>query len=321
VHPEMTAIVVNWNAGPHLARSVTSLLAAGREDLSLEILVVDNASTDGSLVALEEVDGPVRVIQTGDNLGYGTAANRGLQEARGTYAAVLNPDLVMAPGALRTMVDFLSENGRRGLVGPRLLDGEGKVRATCGKRPRLSDAICRKFLLHLVFPYLTFRRIRPVTPASVGWVTGACMVARRSALEAVGGFDEAIFMYFEDVDLCLRLVEAGWDVCYLPTAEGRHVGGESSKQALGSMLLASERSYRHFTARHLGRAASRMLAAMTPLEMILRSALWSAVFVASPARRQEAVTRLRAYRRAIVNDFEGVPSGGAPSGSTQGQLE
>ncbi len=294
--PEVTAVVVNWNAGDHLGHCLEALVAQS-EDVDLDVVVVDNASSDDSLQAADRFGSAVRVIQTGENLGFGRAANRGIAATCRPFVAVLNPDVSLRPGALRRMVDFLAHEETAGLVGPRLLNTEGRVMASCGKPPNLSGEVCRKFLLHLVFPFLNFRRQRHRRRAEVGWVAGACFVARRTALEAVGGMDEAIFMYYEDVDLCLRLRQAGWRVFYLPEAQGGHIGGGSSGQVLGRMLVESETSYDYFARKHLGNAAAALLRALRPLEMGLRSLLWGSLFLVAPGRRQEARVRLGAYRR------------------------
>jgi GT2 family glycosyltransferase len=118
-------------------------------------------------------------------------------------------------------------------------------------------------------------------------------------LEAVGGLDEAIFMYYEDIDLCLRLKGAGREVCYFPQAEGRHVGGASSRQVLAEMLVASERSFGHFARRHFSPFGAAVLAALMPVEMALRAALWGGIGLVLPGRRQEARSRLRAYRTLL----------------------
>ena len=307
----VSAVIVNWNCGAHLLRCVDAV-GKSRSVAIAEILVVDNASSDGSLATVQEVE-RVRVIQTGSNLGYGGGANRGIREAKSEYVVILNPDVVLDEDAIGQMATYLGSELECGLVGPRLLDGKGTEPGSCGHRPVLWDAIGRKFLLHLIFPIFNFRLLRPDFPAEVGWVTGACTVARRSALNSVGGFDEAIFMYFEDLDLSERLREAGWKVCFLPTAVGRHAGGESSRQVLDRMLLASEVSYRYFTRKHFGAFWAGLLTLLTPVEMILRSALWSSIYVCSSRRRREAVTRLRAYWKTFLNNFEGAAPPDAPS--------
>ena len=288
----VTAIVVNWNAGENLVRCLEALIS--QEKVRINVVVVDNASSDGSLETLVGLNGRVNVVQTGENLGFGRGVNRGLSESTDEFVVVLNPDVMLAPDAVGQMVEFLDAYPQVGIVGPRLMDADGNVRASCGLAPRLGDEICRKFLLHLIFPLFKFRRRRPSKPEAVAWVTGACFAARYHVLKTVDGLDEAIFMYYEDVDLCLRVNRAGWQVMYLPSAEGVHIGGESSKQALTQMLVVSEASYAYFILKHLGRFSSLFLTLLRPVEMILRSLIWCMVFLLVKDRQVEARARLRA---------------------------
>lgn len=289
----VSAIVVNWNAGAHLISCVRSLL--DQTGVDVDVVVVDNASSDGSLAPLSEFGNRVQVVQTGENLGFGRGVNRGVAVAQAPYIVVLNPDVVLELDAVSGLVAVLEENEAVGLVGPQLRDVNGQIHASCGFSPRLIDEICRKFLLHLVFPLFKFRRISPSEAQEVDWVTGACFAARRAVFEAVGGFDDAIFMYYEDVDLGLRIQQMGWQVWYLPDVFGMHVGGESSKQALTQMLVVSEASYGYLIHNHLGRWSAFLLVCLRPVEMLLRSCLWSVVFLLQPKRRDEARARLRAY--------------------------
>ena len=289
----VTAIVVNWNAGKHLAQCVTALI--NQRGIDLDVVVVDNASSDNSLEALKTYGDRVRLIQTGENLGFGRAVNRGVAVSHSAIVVAMNPDVVLQPDAVNTMVDFLDTHANVGMVGPKLKDADGQVLASCGEAPRLRDEICRKFLLHLIFPLLKFRRRSPSQPEAVAWVTGACFAVRRRVLDAVNGLDEAIFMYYEDVDLGLSINRSGWQVMYLPHAEGIHIGGESSKQALTQMLVVSEASYAYFIAKHLGQWAARLLRFLRPIEMTLRALLWGSVFLLAHSRRKEARARLRAY--------------------------
>jgi N-acetylglucosaminyl-diphospho-decaprenol L-rhamnosyltransferase len=300
---QLTAIVVNWNAGDGLAESVASIQ---NSTIDATVVVVDNESSDGSIENLGATYPSVRVVQTGENLGYGRGANAGIETVESDYVVVMNPDVFLDREALAKMVAYLESHPAVGVVGPCLKDAAGHPLATCGLRPRLSDAICRKLLLHLVLPFFRFRRVRPVESTEVDWVTGACMVGRREAFAAVDGFDKAIFMYFEDVDLCLRLKTAGWSVHYVVEAIGRHIGGHSSAQAFDHMLIASDRSYRYFTAKHFGLLSARVLSLMTPLELFLRSLGWVLASVL-PSKRPAARSRFRAYWKLLFENLSQSP--------------
>jgi len=294
----VAAVIVNWNARRVLRPCVEALLDI--PDLDLEVVVVDNASTDDSLEMLHDLRGRIRVVQTGRNLGFGTGINRGAQSSDATFVLVLNPDVVLDVDSASKMVRFLEHNPSVGLVGPKLLDDKGRPAATCGRHPHIVAEVCRKFLLHLILPWLTFGRQRPTMPKKMGWVTGACFLVRRKAMEAVGGLDERIFMYYEDVDFCLRLRAAGWEVGYLPEATGHHSGGASSQQVLEQMLIVSETSYRLMIRRHLGLFAARLLTWLTPVEMGMRTLIWQTMKLVYPACREEAQERIRAYQKIMT---------------------
>ena len=298
--PRVTAVVVNWNAGNYLRPCVQALMSISHPEL--DILVVDNDSTDDSLGTLEDLGDRIRLVRAGQNLGFGSGINRGVQSSSSPFVLVLNPDVILEDDSVKEMVQFLEANPTVGAVGPKLLDASGKTTASCGEYPVLIAEVCRKFLLHLVLPFLKFRRQRPTMPRKMGWVTGACFLVRRKATESVGGFDEDIFMYYEDVDFCLRLNSAGWEVAYVPQAIGLHSGRGSSRQVFEKMLVVSEHSYRFMIRRHLGKRAERLLSCLTPLEMGLRVLLWQVVRLLLPRLRFEANQRIRAYRRIMVEN-------------------
>ena len=300
--PAVTAVVVNWNAGEDLFRCVASLIEV-KERLRLDVVVVDNASSDGSPAALEPFGDGVRLLEMGGNAGFGRGVNRGVEGSTAPYVLAMNPDVTVSPDAVERLLDYLEANEHVGVVGPRLVDRRGRAHLSCGGAPRLAGEICRKFLLHLVFPMLKFGCRVSRGPASVGWVTGACFLVRRSAFRAVGGMDDAIFMYYEDVDLCLRLGRAGWSVAYLPEACAFHAGGRSSKKAQERMLVEGMASHLYVMNKHLGNRAGRLLAALTFPEMVLRTLLWGGLFLL-PGFRQEARARLKAYRRVLTGGVE-----------------
>lgn len=300
--PEVTAIVVNWNGGDYLTRCVKGVLRE-QNFLDLEVVVVDNASSDSSLKLLGQFGQKVRLIQNTQNLGFSGGVNRGVASSDRPYILVMNPDVYPSPGSLTQLVNFMVAEPAVGLVGPRLLDREGQIQASCGMGPVLIQEIFSKFLLHLLFPFLKFGRRIPSKREEVGWVTGACFAVHRQAFLDVGGLDEAFFMYYEDVDFCLRLRRAGWRVFCLPEARVTHLGGESSKQALEWMLIVSETSYIYFIEKQFGRKIAGVISALGRLEMVLRILLWISLYVIIPRRKQEALARLRAYRKLLWRGF------------------
>jgi N-acetylglucosaminyl-diphospho-decaprenol L-rhamnosyltransferase len=244
---DVAAVVANYNPGDYLVDCVRSLRAEGIDT----IVVVDNASTDGSVDALVRDDPAVRVIRLSRNLGYGAAANRGVAATSSKYVLVLNPDTVVEPGMVKTLVAALERDPELGLVVPRLDNHDGTLYPSAREFPKLGDAIGHAFLVDVAPNNRFTRRYRMLDwdhreARRVDWVSGACFLARRVALDAVGGFDEAYFMYLEDVDLCWRLGRAGWRAGYEPTAGIMHVQGVSTARAPYRMVLAHHRSMLRF---------------------------------------------------------------------------
>ena len=246
--PGWAAVVVNYNAGPALLDCVASVLA---QDAAPELVVVDNASTDGSADALRRAHPGVRIVHSGGNLGYARAANLGIAATDAAVVAVLNPDTVLTPGAGRALAARFAAEADLGAVGPRLHNDDGTVYPSARKIPGLVDAVGHG-LLFFVWPANPFTaRYRetgadPARPRDVDWVSGAAVWLRRAALDTVGGWDERYFMYVEDVDLCWRLRRAGWRVAYEPAGTVEHIRGVSTAARPYRMIAEHHRSLLRF---------------------------------------------------------------------------
>ena len=222
----VSAVVVNYESGPHLARCVTDLAFGD----ALELVVVDNGSSDGSVADARREVAALEVVTPGRNLGYGAAVNRGVAATTGPYVLVCNPDLEVPPAAVGALAAALDADPGLALVGPLVRTPEGDRYPSARRFPSMVDAAGHA-LLGLFAPDNPFTRryqrteldatTAGVQPAD--WVSGACFLVRRRAFEAVGGFDESYFMYAEDVDLCWRLGRVGWRVAYAPIAEVTHL--------------------------------------------------------------------------------------------------
>ena len=254
------AVVVDHDAGPLLEGCVRSLL----DDGAAPVVVVENGAPGSVAAALDAVlsarPAPsVRIVQPGRNLGFGAGVNRGLAALAGLatppeWVLVSNPDLVVHAGALPALRDALETHPAWAVVGPRIFTEGGDVYPSVRSFPSFTDAAGHA-LLALYNPENPFtRRYNPGTPeggvvAAAAWVSGSCFLARRSALEELGGFDEAYFMYAEDMDLCWRAHDAGWGVGFAGTAEVTHVQGVSTARHPYRMMAAHHRSALRFTVR------------------------------------------------------------------------
>jgi N-acetylglucosaminyl-diphospho-decaprenol L-rhamnosyltransferase len=254
------AVVVDHDAGAQLTGCVGSLLDEG----AAPVVVVENGALDSAEAALAELGptpaaAPVRIVRPGRNLGYGAGANRGLAALAGEasppeWVLISNPDLVVHAGALEAMRAALEEHPAWAIVGPRIFTDAGEVYPSVRNFPSFTDAAGHA-LFALFNPENSFtKRYNPGTPegdvvVAAGWVSGSCFMARRSALEELGGFDEAYFMYNEDMDLCWRAHQSGWGVGFAGTAEVTHVQGLSTARHPYRMMAAHHRSALRFTTR------------------------------------------------------------------------
>jgi N-acetylglucosaminyl-diphospho-decaprenol L-rhamnosyltransferase len=248
----VAAVIVNYESGPALVRCVEGI----RSEATGGLVVVDNGSTDGSLDDVRHRFPEVEVLTTGRNLGYGAAANRGVAATTAEFVLVCNPDLEVGPGALATLARALSDRPECGVVGPLIRTSDGARYPSARRFPSLVDAAGHA-LLGIFAPDNRFTRSYQQThldqagdqPLTVDWVSGACFLARRTAFEQVGGFDEAFFMYLEEVDLCWRLADAGWKVAYVPAAEVTHLQGVSTERHPYRMIFEHHRSLVRFASR------------------------------------------------------------------------
>jgi N-acetylglucosaminyl-diphospho-decaprenol L-rhamnosyltransferase len=246
--PNWAAVVVNYNAGPALVDCVGSVLA---QDPTPDLVVVDNASTDGSLDGLRRAHPGVRVVRSGGNLGYARAANLGIAATDAPVVAVLNPDTVLGSGTGQALTARFAADASLGAAGPRLHNSDGSIYPSARQIPGLLDAVGHG-LLFFVWPTNPFTgRYRetgadPAHPREVDWVSGAAVWLRRAALDAVGGWDERYFMYVEDVDLCWRLRRAGWRVAYEPSGTVEHLLGVSTASRPYRMIAEHHRSLLRF---------------------------------------------------------------------------
>jgi N-acetylglucosaminyl-diphospho-decaprenol L-rhamnosyltransferase len=245
----VAAVVVNFESGSSLTECLRTLVSESPG----EVVVVDNGSADGSTAEVSRDFPTVELVVTGRNLGYGAAANRGAAATTAELILVCNPDLTVHPGALAALVAILDEQPEVAVTGPLIRTPAGDRYPSARRFPSLIDAGGHA-LLGLFAPDNRFTRsyqrddaaMASGTPQRVDWLSGACFLVRRSAFEAVGGFDEAYFMYAEDADLCWRLARAGWAATYTPTAEVLHVQGVSTDHHPYRMIVEHHRSLLRF---------------------------------------------------------------------------
>ena len=270
---EVSAVVVSYNVRDLLVLCVASLRAEGIE----HIVVVDNASKDGSVEAIRRADPDVEVVALEHNLGFGSGANRGVARTTTPFVAILNPDLEVEPGATKALLDVLEREPDVGIVAPRIETPDGRLYPSARTFPDMLDAAGHAFL-HFVWRSNPFsRRYKMLdwdhgTATDVDWVAGTHLIVRRAAWDEVGGFDESFFMYLEDVDLCWRMKQAGWRTRYEPMARVVHAIGRSTDQTPYRMIAAHHRSlFRYATKTSTG--PQRLLLPVIAAALAVRTVL------------------------------------------------
>jgi len=256
--PKLTAVVVSYNVRALLEACLVSLrdAVAAAPDVPTRVVVVDNASTDGSAAMVRERFPEVELRALDRNLGYGGGCNVVLRGLDTPYVLLLNPDTEMRGDAPAALVRFLEAHPAAGVVGGRLVYPDGGFQHSAFAFPNLAMSFLDFFPLN---HRLTESRVNGRYPRGwygqafrVGHPLGACMCLRRAAVEAAGPFDEGFFMYAEELDLCWRIREAGWQVWYTPDATIVHHAGASTQQLRGEMLVQLHRSRYRFFAKHYG---------------------------------------------------------------------
>jgi N-acetylglucosaminyl-diphospho-decaprenol L-rhamnosyltransferase len=263
---KLSIIIVSWNTADLLADCLRSLLAEP-DSTDSEIIVVDNGSTDGSAEMAQREFPRVMLILNQYNLGFARANNQGIRTSRGEFLLLLNSDTVVPPMVLPALVAFMEEHPAAGVCSPRLLRPDGRPQAFAfGSDPTLS------YLWRRGANYLLRRR--PLHDWSTDrlqeadWVSGACLLVRRAAIEQVGSLDEAFFMYFEDNDWCLRMRKARWRVYYNPQVSITHIGGQSLARNPAAHQ-AYYRSLKYFYSKHYGRWQQFLLRLTLPVYRLL----------------------------------------------------
>jgi GT2 family glycosyltransferase len=248
---DLSVIVVTWNVR-ELARDCLTALPAATAGISSEVIVVDNASADGSADMIAGEFPRVTLLRNDANVGFARANNRGIEVARGRFLTLLNSDTVPPPGSLSAMVAFMDAHGRAGAASPRLVRPDGSPQPYAYGDDPSPVYLLRRAFAQARGSFLHDWGVRE--PVRTQWVSGACLVARREAVEQIGGLDERIFMYFEDNDWCRRMRLAGWEIWYNPRAEVVHIGGASLNQNPRARAAYYE-SLAYFYRKHYGRVA------------------------------------------------------------------
>jgi len=261
---DMSIVIVTWNSQDFIRNCLDSVLLLP-DRVRCEVIVVDNASCDQTANIVREFYPEANLIENKANLGYARANNQGIEQAQGRYLLLLNPDTQLMDDSLSSMYELMEGNPRIGAVGPKLLNPDGSTQPSCREFPRFST---------LIWEFTGLSRLFPKSKIFGGWRMGyfafdragevdqpmaSCLMLRRETLEEIGVFDEAFSMFFNDVDLCFRIKEAGWKIYFEPEAHVIHHGGASTRKAKRKMIWLSHLAFYKFFSKHRKGFADRFL--------------------------------------------------------------
>lgn len=296
----LSIVIVSWN----VCKLLRACLAALPRDA--EVIVIDNASADGTAAMVAAEFPSVRLVANHENRGFTGGNNQGLALAHGQYILLLNPDTFVQGDALAIMLDYLESHPAVGVVGPQLRYGDGSLQSSRRRFPTLATALLESTPLAWHWPAERNRWARRYhmadKPANVeqevDWLVGAALLTRRAAVDQVGGFDDAYFMYSEELDWQSRVKRAGWKVVYLPQAVVTHYEGKSSEQVTAARHIRFNRSKVRYFRKHHGRIQALVLRLALLVMFAIEWLLEAAKYLLG-SRRAMRAERMRAYGQLL----------------------
>jgi GT2 family glycosyltransferase len=295
---DLSIIIVSWNAREYLSKCILSL-AGSLANGSSEIIVVDNASTDGSPEMVCDQFPQVKLIRNTENLGFAKANNIGIRQCTGNYIALINSDVEVLNGCVDRLIEYMKQNSDIGMLGPQILDENRNVQRSCMGFPSVWNTFCRAFALDVLFPniklfssymmsYWSHNTIR-----NVDVINGCFWLIRRQATDKVGLLDERYFIYAEDKDWCKRFWDSHWKIVYYPEAKAIHYGGASSSNAPIKFYIELCRANLQYWRKHHRKAAQFAFILLTGIHHIIRLLGHVLLYIVKPAKRSQILIKIK----------------------------
>lgn len=296
--PDVSVIIVSWNAKQHLLRCLESLTDTAGV-FSQEIIVVDNASSDGSPEAVTRQFPQVALMRSSENIGFARANNIGIRQSTGRYICLVNSDIILMDGCIEALTEFMDERHAVGIAGPRILNPDRTLQPQCQHFPSIWNHLCQTLGFNKLFPKSAFfsepfmKYWAHDVERKVDVLSGCFLMVRREAIDQVGLLDEDFFFCGEDIDWCKRFHEAGWNVVFYPGAEAIHVGGASSANAPIKFFLDMQEADVLYWKKHHGRATAWVYRMIVLLRHVLRVTARACQYLVCPSRRKVLGFKLR----------------------------
>jgi len=300
---DVSIIIVNYNTKEILLNCLQSI-HRWPSQLACEIIVVDNASTDGSAAAVENGFPEIRLLRNAINCGFAKANNQGIGKAVGKYLLLLNPDTLFVEDAVTPLFNFMERHPEAGMAGGKILNVDGSLQPSYFPLPNLLTIFWIAFFLNRVLPlnhvngkWVIGHQSLP-SPFLVQRLLGACLFVRQETVQKVGGFDSGFFLFSEEEDLCYRILRQGWAIYYFPATSVIHLGGQSAAPNNPRMIVCANESKVRFFRKHYGVMAQLLFRMIWFFALIIR--MPSVLRLASSRRRD----MFKAYWQSITALFQ-----------------
>ena len=301
---DVSIIIVNWNT-KHLLCNCVSSIYENNDDLKSEIIVVDNASSDGSAEVIRLKFKEIKLIANMENRGFAAANNQGIAASKGRYILLLNSDTLIFDDSIRRLIAFADLHREAGVVGCKILNHDKTSQSTCFMFPSIVNMFFSACYLNKLFrKNHLFGRERMTwwdrdDQRQVDVVSGCFMLVRRQAIEQVGMMDERFFMYAEETDWCYRFKRSGWAVIFTPIGQIIHLGGQSTQKVKSNMLIQLRLSILKFMDKHHGWFKHKIACCLTILFFAIRIPVWFIIGLLNHKNKQTARLFLHAYIAGI----------------------
>ena len=301
---DISIVIVNWNA-KSLLRDCLKSIYETTKPFSIEILVIDNGSTDGSIKMIKSHFPHVKLIENENNLGFAKANNIGINKCRGKYVCLVNSDIVVRKRCFENLFNYMGEHLDVGMSGPQLLNTDLTIQVSCKQFPSLWNNVSRTFFLHRLFPksslfgaeemsYFNHKSI-----LNVDALAGAFLMVRNDTLKHVGVLDEDFFIYSEDIDWCKRFSDNGWEIIFYPKANAIHHDGGSSKRAPIRFYIEMLKAKLHYWEKHHSFIDTILIHLIMLIQHAIRLSINFIIYTIIPRKRQEKNQEIQGGIKAL----------------------
>ena len=303
---DVSIIIVNWNTKRLLLDCICSIYETVK-NISFEIWLVDNASSDGSVEAVKQNYPDVKIIQNKKNLGFAAANNIAMERMRGQYALLLNTDTILTNSAVKDLLDFMEKNQNAGMACGQLLNQDGSKQNSIANFPGIHSLLCNESLLQILFPKkFPGKRREYKKPVEVDSCIGACLMVRKKAMDEAGLLDKRYFFFFEETDWAYRMKQSGWKIYFVPSAKIFHIQGQTVGHNVGSRIMFYRSRYIYFKKWH--KNSYPFVRLVIFVRLLINAILSLAWVVATLGMHTGIKKKLSVYSRLILWHLAGCPA-------------